>query len=226
MAEVIVALDVPSAKEAVGLVDRLPGLRWAKVGPMLFLRAGHEVVAALRERGIRVFLDLKWHDIPNSVAEAVRAAADLGVDLATVHSLGGRAMLEAAVAAKGPLRLAGVTILTSHTLASYQQALGSARVSELSDEVVRMAALVTEVGVDAVVASPHEVAAVRDAVGLTPWIVTPGIRPAGHGVDDQRRTSTPEAAVAAGATHLVVGRPISRAKHPGAVYQSIVKAVS
>ncbi len=226
MAEVIVALDVRSASEAIDLVDSLPGLRWAKVGPMLFLRSGHEIVAALTERGIQLFLDLKWHDIPHAVAEAVSTAAGIGVDLATVHTLGGAAMMEAAVTAKGSMRLAGVTILTSHSLESYQQALGLESIADLTTEVVRLAALATQVGVDTIVASPHEVRAVRTAVGPTPWIVTPGIRPAGYGVDDQRRTSTPEAAVAAGATHLVVGRPISRAKDPRAVYQSIVEAVT
>ena len=193
---------------------------------MLFLRSGHEIVAALTERGIQLFLDLKWHDIPHAVAEAVSTAAGIGVDLATVHTLGGAAMMEAAVAAKGSMRIAGVTILTSHSLESYQQALGLESIADLTTEVVRLAALATQVGVDTIVASPHEVRAVRTAVGPTPWIVTPGIRPAGYRVDDQRRTSTPEAAVAAGATHLVVGRPISRAKDPRAVYQSIVEAAT
>ena len=177
MAELIVALDVPSGEEAIRLVDDLPGLRWAKVGPMLFLRQGRALVDQLIERGISVFLDLKWHDIPNSVAEAARAAAEIGADLATVHSVGGAAMIEAAVEAAGDMKIAGVTVLTSDGSPS---------------PVLSLARLATESGAQAVVCSALEAAAVRDAVGPDPWIITPGIRPSGYGADDQRRTATPE----------------------------------
>jgi len=225
VAEIIVALDVPSPREAWALVDRLPGLRWVKVGPMLFLRSGEGLISRLKGRGLRVFLDLKWHDIPNSVAEAVRAAAAMGVDLATVHSLGGDAMLRSAVAVAGPMRLAAVSVLTSHDEADYWAAMGRPGGGALLDEVRRLATLAVAAGVHAVVASPHEVAAVREVSGAERWIVTPGIRPAGSALHDQRRAADPAAAAAAGATHLVVGRPITRAENPEAVYEAMREAV-
>lgn len=224
MAEVIVALDVPHPRDALALVARLPGLRWVKVGPMLFLRSGKELIGNLKDRGLQVFLDLKWHDIPNSVAEAVRAAAELGVDLATVHALGGDAMLRSAVAVAGPMRLAAVSVLTSHGEQDYWETLGRADGGPILAEVRRLAGIAAAAGVHAVVASPQEVAAVREVAGPGRWIVTPGIRPAGERLDDQRRTAGPAAAVAAGATHLVVGRPITRADDPGAVYESMCRA--
>lgn len=226
MAEIIVALDVPDARDAMALVERLPGLRWVKVGPMLFLRSGKGLIARLKDRGLGVFLDLKWHDIPNSVAEAVRAAAELGVDLATVHALGGEAMLRSAVAVAGPMRLAAVSVLTSHGERDYWETVGRGDGGPLLAEVRRLAAMATGAGVHAVVASPQEVAAVREVVGPERWIVTPGIRPAGARLDDQRRTADPATAAAAGATHLVVGRPITRADDPGAVYESVSRAAA
>jgi len=228
MAEVIAALDVPSAAEALGLVDRLPGLGWAKVGPMLFLREGRTLIDQLKGRGIRVFLDLKWHDIPNSVAEAARAAVDLGVDLATVHALGGARMIEAAVEASGTMRIAAVTVLTSHGPADYWESVGHPVQEQLGAEVARLTRVAVGAGAGAVVASPLEVRTVRQAAGVDRWIVTPGIRlQGGRGrADDQRRTATPEAAVAAGATHLVVGRPLILAADPQTVFESLQAAVS
>ena len=224
MAEIIVALDVSSPRDAWALVDRLRGLRWVKVGPMLFLRSGEPLIAGLKDRGLHVFLDLKWHDIPNSVAEAVRAAAAMGVDLATVHSLGGDAMLRSAVAVAGPMRLAAVSVLTSHDEADYWATVGRSGGGALLDEVRRLSALAAAAGVHAVVASPHEVAAVRAVVGSERWIVTPGIRPVGSALHDQRRAADPATAAAAGATHLVVGRPITRAENPEAVYEAMREA--
>ncbi len=243
MAEVVLALDLASGPDALLLVDRLPGLRWAKVGPMLFLRDGPALVRELTSRGVKVFLDLKWHDIPSSVAGAVRAAGEHGVALATVHALGGRAMLEAAAAAPGgAMRLVAVSVLTSHTAEDYWGALGRRDRSDVADEVVRLARMAVDAGIDGVVASPLEVAAVRQALGPDRWIVVPGIRPASvrarraspvharHAssvpANDQSRTATPEEAVAAGATHLVVGRPITRAKNPREVYEQICAAAS
>ncbi len=226
MAELIVALDVRSRSEAIRLADDLPGLDWVKLGPMLFLREGPALVEHFKQRGARVFLDLKWHDIPNSVAEAARAAAELGVDLATVHALGGQAMIEAAVEACGDMKIAAVTVLTSHGEVDYWETVDRPPRGGLQQEVLRLAMLATQSGAHALVASPLEVAAVRDAVGPDPWIVTPGIRPVGSGADDQQRTATPAAAVAAGSTHLVVGRPITRAENPGEVYQAIREALS
>jgi orotidine-5'-phosphate decarboxylase len=226
VAEVIVALDFPDGEAALRVVDRLPGLGWAKVGPVLFVREGPTLVRELKARGVRVFLDLKWHDIPNTVAQAVRRAAELEVDLATVHALGGHAMLEAAVGAARALRLAAVTVLTSHTAASYAEVVGREEGTEVLSEVVRLARLAVAAGVGALVTSPHEAAAVAEVAGPDRWLVVPGIRPTGSEAHDQKRTATPEEAVAAGATHLVVGRPITGAEDPGQVYQQICEAVS
>ncbi len=226
MAEVIVALDLPTVEDALRVVDQLPGLRWAKVGPVLFVREGPALVRELKAREISVFLDLKWHDIPNTVAEAARQAAALEVELATVHALGGRAMLEAAVGAAGALRLAAVTVLTSHTPDTYAEVVGRETASEVLSEAVRLARLAVGAGVGALVTSPHEVAAVAEVAGPDRWLVVPGIRPVGSAADDQKRAATPREAVAAGATHLVVGRPVTRAERPAAVYQELCEAAS
>lgn len=218
------ALDLPSRDEARRLLDRLPGLRWVKIGPILFLDGGPELVRECRSRGLRVFLDLKWHDIPHTVGEAARAAARLGVDLATVHALGGREAVEAAVEARGAMKIAAVTVLTSHSAESYSEAVGGS-VSSLPREVSRLARLAIEAGADAIVTSPQEIATVKGIAGPGHWIVVPGIRPAGADQGDQRRTAEPRAVVAAGATHLVVGRPITGAHDPGAVYQDICEAI-
>ncbi len=222
MAEVIVALDVEGIDEALSLVDALPGLRWAKVGPMLFLRHGPRVVDALKQRGINVFLDLKWHDIPNTVAGAARASAAIGVDLATVHALGGAEMIRAARDASGDMKLVAVTVLTSHSPAQYWDIVGhSSGDTDLIHETARLASMSVRAGTHGVVSSPLEVGAVRGALPPDAWIVVPGIRPAGSAAQDQQRTAEPWAAVEAGATHLVIGRPITRAKHPARVYDSI-----
>ncbi len=225
MAELIVALDVSSATEAYRLADALPDLRWVKIGPVLFVRDGPGVVSEFRARGVRVFLDLKWHDIPDVVAGAARSAESLGVDLATVHALGGRVMIAAAVQAARALRVAAVSVLTSHDAAGYWEALGR-EAGALSGEVVRLARLAVAAGAGAVVSSPLEVEAVREAVGPSPWIVVPGIRLVGAAAHDQRRVAEPADAARAGATHLVVGRPITQADSPGAVYQRICEAIS
>lgn len=221
MAELIVALDLDSADEALQLVDALPELRWAKVGPMLFLRAGRGMIRDLKARGVRVFLDLKWHDIPNSVAGAAAEASRMGVDLATVHALGGAEMIRAARQASDGMRLVAVTVLTSHAPADYWRTVGRVDGGDLPQEVARLTGIALTAGAHGVVSSPHEVAAVKSVVGPESLIVVPGIRPAGSGADDQQRTAAPGVAVAAGATHVVVGRPITRAKHPAQVYDSI-----
>ena len=225
MAEVIVALDVDSADEALGLADRLPNLRWAKIGPMLFLPHGPAVIGELKNRGVSVFLDLKWHDIPTSVAGAVSAARDLGVDLATVHASGGREMLQAAVSARGSMRLAAVSVLTSHTPKGYAEATGRDSV-DLQEEVSRLARLAVAAGIGAVVASSWELGAVRQVIPDGTWLVVPGIRPPGARLGDQHRTADPRAAADAGATHLVVGRPIIKSDKPDVVYQQICETVA
>lgn len=229
MAELIVAFDVAASDAALRLADSLPGLRWAKLGPMLLLaEGGTALIAELRGRGVKVFLDCKWHDIPNTVAGAVRAAAALGVDLVTVHGLGGREMVRAAVEARGAMRVAGVSVLTSHTGASFAEATGRAAGGagvDLGEEVARLTRLLVDAGVDAIVTSPHEIGRVRALAGPDRWIVVPGIRPAGSPAGDQRRTATPQEAAAAGATHLVVGRPVTEAREPRAVYQALCDAI-
>jgi len=221
VADLIVALDLGSADEALAMVDRLPDIEWAKVGPVLFVREGPAILRRLEQRNIKVFLDLKWYDIPTTVAGATAVAADQGVDLATVHSLGGEQMLAAAVEASGAMKLVAVTVLTSYDPEGYWNTLGRDGVTELGPEVSRLAQLAVGAGVHGVVTSPLEVATVRSAVGPDPWIVTPGIRPPEADADDQRRTADPASAVRAGATHLVVGRPITRAERPDEVYKRI-----
>lgn len=223
MAEVIVAFDMASPDDARRLADRLPGLGWVKIGPILFLNGGPQLVREFKNRGARVFLDFKWHDIPNTVSGAVHAAAALGVDLATVHTLGGSEMMAAsASAALGTgLRLVGVSVLTSHSSQAYFDSVGRAGSADLTGEVVRLTRAAVTAGLGGVVASPLEIEAVRAIVGAGRWIVVPGIRPSGSSPDDQQRTADPASAAAAGATHLVVGRPVTQAADPLAVYQEI-----
>ncbi len=215
MAQVIIALDVPSLDEALGLVDSLgEGADFYKVGLELFTREGPGVVLALRERGKRTFLDLKFHDIPNTVARAVARARDLQVDLLTLHVAGGRPMMEAAAEAAGDdLMLLGVTVLTSMTASDVEDSWGR-RVHALEEEVVRLARLAKESGVGGVVASVRETAPIKEALGSDLVVVTPGIRLAGDDAQDQARVSTPAEAVAAGADYLVVGRSVTRAPDP------------
>lgn len=222
MAEVILALDLP-ANDARRLLDRVPDVRWVKVGAILFTDEGPGLVRELVLRGLSVFLDLKWHDIPNTVAGAVASARDLGVAMATVHTAGGRAMLEAASKAAGDsVGIVGVTILTSHTAESYTSATGRETVDVLT-EVGRLARLAFESGLRGVVCSPLEVAVVRSRAIPGGWIVTPGIRRSGDPAGDQARTATPGAAAGAGATHLVVGRPILGAGDPRSVFLEMAR---
>ncbi len=223
MAEVVVAFDLPSGREALALAARLPGLTWAKLGPVLYVREGPALVREFAARGVRVFLDLKWHDIPSTVAGAVSAARELGVALATVHCLGGRAMLEAAAgAAGGDLALVGVTILTSHDAAELEGVLGRG-VPDVGFEAERLARMALQAGLRGIVASGHELALLREALGPDPWVVVPGIRLAGEPLGDQARAVTPQEAVRRGATHLVAGRSITAASDPVAAYRGFVE---
>lgn len=219
----IVALDVPAADEARSLVDRLAGqVGMFKVGSQLFTAAGPEFVRALVARGEKVFLDLKYHDIPNTVARSVSEAVRLGISLLDVHALGGKAMLEAAAGALPAMgtRLLAITILTSHD----EDSLGEIGVEgQLAGSVRRLALLAHEAGLDGVVASPHEVGLLREACGAGFLIVTPGIRPAGSSRHDQARAATPAAALAAGADYIVVGRPITEAADPAGAAAAIVR---
>jgi orotidine-5'-phosphate decarboxylase len=227
VADLVVALDLPSGRDALALVNRLPGLGWVKVGPMLDVREGPALVRELTARGLRVFLDLKWHDIPAIVAGAVTAARELGVSLATVHCLGGPEMLAAARAAAGELPLVGVTVLTSHDAASFEQVLGRG-VPDVGFEAERLAKLAVHAGLRGIVASGQELGLLRETLGPDPWIVVPGVRlgdGAGGGETDQRRTITPGEAVRGGATHLVVGRPITAARDPVDAWQRLREAM-
>ena len=223
MADLIVALDLPSSEEALGLVDRLgETVGWYKVGSPLFTRSGPALLSALQERGKRVFLDLKFHDIPSTVAHAVEAAAAHGVDLLTVHASGGTDMMMAAAqaaGANGP-RLLGVTILTSFTATAVEE-VWDKELRSVRDEVMRLGGLAATAGLHGVVCSPLEVAAVRAAVGPGIALVTPGIRPAGAATGDQKRVTTPADAIRAGADYLVVARPIIAADDPRTAAEAI-----
>ncbi len=222
MAEIIVALDFASADDAMSMVDLLGAeADFYKVGLELYTRAGPEIVRSLKQTGRRVFLDLKLHDIPNTIVGGVRAAADLGVELLTVHYSGGRAMLEAAgEAAAGRLEIMGVTLLTSLATEDIEAVWGRSGV-DMGDEVLRLGALAREAGLSGVVASGSEVARLKSELGPDFKVVTPGIRPAGSDVADQARVVTPAAAVASGSDYLVVGRPVTQAKDPAAALRLI-----
>ena len=225
MSEVILALDVATAEGAEAMLDRIPEVRWVKVGSVLMTREGGGFVRRLVARGLSVFLDLKWHDIPNTVVGAISQARDLGVAMATVHALGGRRMLEAAAGAAGDaLRLVGVTVLTSHDAAGYGEVVGR-DVIELNDEVRRLATMVQQCGLAGVVCSPAETALVRRALGPDAMIVVPGIRLGTERTDDQKRVAAPAAAARAGATHLVVGRPVLEAADPRQAFAEITRQV-
>lgn len=224
---VIVALDYPDATSALALAARLdPAACGVKVGKELYTAAGPALVEALVRRGFPVFLDLKFHDIPNTVAGACRSAAALGVWMVNVHALGGRAMLDAAREAlargTGRPRLVAVTILTSMKA----QDLAEVGISGSPLEAVeRLAALARSCGLDGVVCSAQEAAHLRRACGTEFCLVTPGIRPAHAGVDDQSRVTTPRAAIENGADYLVIGRPVTQAADPVTALQAINREI-
>jgi orotidine-5'-phosphate decarboxylase len=228
--KILVALDVENRDAAIGLADSLRGsVGGFKVGSRLFTAEGPPLVRTLTERGDKVFLDLKFHDIPNTVATAVAAATHLGVWMVNVHASGGTAMMRAArdaahdsAAKRGvpPPLVIGVTVLTSMSQAAL---LEVGVVIDLMDQVLRLAELAKEAGLDGVVASPQETRAIRSRCGAGFTIVTPGIRggTAGEAKNDQERTMAPAEAVAAGASYLVVGRPIIAAPDPLAAARQI-----
>lgn len=219
--QLIVALDFAEAKSALDLVDRLEGATsWFKVGLELYVAAGNALVAELERRGLSIFLDLKFHDIPNTAAAAVRSVARLGVDMLTVHAAGGPAMLTAAAeAAVGGPALLAVTVLTSMDGAQLEATGVGASVSL---QVEKLAGMAMGCGVQGLVCSAAEVGNLRSRLGEKPLLVIPGIRPEGAASGDQRRVATPAAAVASGASYLVVGRPITRAADPGAAARAIL----
>jgi len=223
-AEIIVALDEPSLDDARRLMDRLAGrAKFYKVGLQLFTAAGSAAVEEVKRHGARVFLDLKLHDIPNTVGSAVRSARDLGVDLCTIHLSGGPEMCAAAVSEAGDgLRILGVTVLTSSNQATLEECGVHGSVGE---QVVRLAKMGYAAGVRGFVASALELPLLRAELGKDPLLVIPGVRPAGTEVGDQKRTATPAEVVRGGATHLVVGRPISRAGNPAEAFDGILREI-
>ena len=209
--QVIVALDILDVDHVLNLVDKLlpAGICWFKVGVSLWTHAGREVVDEIKQRGGNVFLDLKLHDIPHQVGLATKAAAELGVDLLTVHASGGREMLEASVTNAGEdMRLLAITVLTS--------------LEAEEGEVAQLAELAHESGVHGAVCSPLEVAHLRSLLPKPFLLVTPGVRPVGSAAGDQRRIATPEDAIASGSNLLVIGRPITGADDPVAAVNSII----
>jgi len=223
MAEVIVALDYPSGDEALALVEQLgPPATFYKVGLELYTRCGPSFVESLTALGKRVFLDLKLHDIPNTVAGAARSAAELSVEFLTVHIAGGGSMLEAAAEASGPdTHILGVTLLTSLTPAELEVVWGR-EIRSIREEVGRLTDLAVECGLDGVVASALEASWIRNRVEQDFLVVTPGVRSAGGDVGDQKRVATPAEAVSAGSDYLVVGRPITQADDPAAAFTALL----
>ena len=228
MSSILIALDVDRIAQADALVQQLaPHVGGFKVGKQLFVSEGPAAVAPIVDRGLRLFLDLKFHDIPNTVAGAVRAGTRLGAWMMTVHASGGHDMLaaardaahdEAARASVPRPLIVAVTVLTSLDEARLAEVGASGAVSE---QVKRLAVLAHRAGVDGVVASPQEITLIRESCGRDFVIVTPGIRPAATGRDDQARTMTPADAVRAGASYLVIGRPITGATNPAGAAASI-----
>ncbi|MGH8641741.1 MAG: orotidine-5'-phosphate decarboxylase [Burkholderiales bacterium] len=220
---IIVALDFPDAKSALALAKRLDTkLCRVKVGKELYTAAGPSLVEKLQRSGFGVFLDLKFHDIPNTVAAACAAGAQLGVWMINMHALGGRAMMsaarEAVAGTKARPRLTAVTLLTSLRAADLSEVGLAGSPQEM---VLRLAALARECGLDGVVCSAQEAAALRARFGRDFCLVTPGIRPAEAARDDQNRVATPRQAIANGADYLVIGRPITRAPDPLAALRAV-----
>jgi len=225
---VIVALDYPDARSAAVLASRLdPELCRLKVGKELYTAAGPSLIEKLRGSGFSIFLDLKFHDIPSTVAGACVAAAELDVWMINVHALGGRAMMEAAREAlsrgSAPPKLVAVTLLTSMGVTDMEE-IGLAGGPQ--EAVLRLARLTQACGLDGVVCSAQETGAMRRQLGGEFCLVTPGIRPAGAAQDDQERVATPRQAIAGGADYLVIGRPITRAPDPLAALQAICSEIA
>ncbi|UTA49530.1 orotidine-5'-phosphate decarboxylase [Simiduia sp. 21SJ11W-1] len=226
---IIVALDYPNASEALAMADKLdPSLCRAKVGKELFTAEGPALVRQLVARGFDVFLDLKFHDIPNTVAKAVAVAADLGVWMVNVHASGGANMMAQAKAALAPFGadaplLIAVTVLTS----TEPDSLGEIGVQgTLDEQVVRLACLAESAGLDGVVCSAKEAVLLRQNTGAGFNLVTPGIRPAGSAKNDQVRIMTPPEAVSAGVNYMVIGRPITQAQDPSAALAGILQSIA
>lgn len=228
---VIVALDC-EADKAVAIAYELAGeASWVKIGMTLYYAYGADLVKMLKRRGYKVFLDLKFHDIPHQVEGAARSAAESGADMLTMHTIGGVPMMRAAqhgaemgaAGADGPVPVTlGITVLTSMD----QQTLAQCGIDRpMQDQVLALAGLAGEAGISGVVASPMEAAALRAQMGSDAYIVCPGVRPAGAALGDQSRVATPAQAFDAGASHIVVGRPITDADDPIAAFRAIAASL-
>ncbi|MEQ9484677.1 orotidine-5'-phosphate decarboxylase [Coleofasciculus sp. F4-SAH-05] len=225
---IIVPLDVPTEAHAIALVEQLPQVRFWKVGLELFVSSGSAMLQVLKERQKRIFLDLKFHDIPNTVAGATRAAAGYGIDLLTIHAVAGRMALKGAVAAAkegaeaaacSPPKLIAISLLTS--LNSRDLAFDLKVPIELPEYALQMALLAQETGLNGAVCSPQEVSQIRQVCGDDFLLVCPGVRPSWSEPGDQRRSMTPADALKAGADYLVIGRPITAAPDPVAAWERI-----
>jgi orotidine-5'-phosphate decarboxylase len=230
---IIVPLDVPTQAAAIALIDRLPEVQFWKVGLELFVSSGPSILDYLKQHQKKIFLDLKLHDIPNTVAGACRAAGRYGVDLLTVHAANGRVGLKAAQAAvvEGavqagvePPQVIAITVLTS--LSARELAFDLKIPLELPEYALQMALLAQESGLGGAVCSPQEAAQLRQICGDDFLLVCPGVRPQGAALGDQQRAMTPVEAIAAGANHLVIGRPITTAPDPAAAFQSICQDIA
>ena len=220
----IIALDVGTRAEAISLALTLaPVAAWMKIGLQLFTAEGPDLVRAIRETGANVFLDLKLHDIPNTVARAVESATELDVQMLSLHLSGGREMVQAAVdAAPRDLLLLGVTVLTSVNSGTLRE-IGMAE--DVSQQVVRLGKIGLDCGIGGIVASAHEIEPLRKVVGQDLKLIIPGIRPRGSDEQDQRRIMTPADAIAAGANYLVVGRPVTAAADPTVAARKILEEI-
>jgi orotidine-5'-phosphate decarboxylase len=219
--KIIVALDVPTRKEALQLVEQLQSqISFFKIGLQLYTAEGPEIVRAVLASGAKVFLDLKFNDIPTTVSRTVEAAGDLGVQMLTIHLSGGSDMIGAAVAVpKNELMILGVTVLTSADEGTLRETGIS---DEIDNQVLRLAKLGVAKGVDGIVASPHEIKSLRAEFGDKIKIVVPGIRPSWSEPGDQKRTMTPREAIEGGADYLVIGRPITKDQNPREAVRKIL----
>ena len=223
--DLILALDCETADEAAPILRQLSGrLRWVKIGLQMFTANGPDYVRRVADQGFNVFLDLKLHDIPNTVAKAVQSLAPLPIGMLTLHTSGGREMMEWAVKAqrqyKPDLQLLGVTVLTSMDDTALN---GTGVPGSAAAQVERLAKLAAAAGMSGLVCSPHEVAPLRAALPAGVQLVTPGVRPADSAKDEQKRVMTPGDAARAGSSYIVVGRPILRAADPAAAAAAILR---
>jgi orotidine-5'-phosphate decarboxylase len=225
---IIVPLDVPTLEAAISLVEQLPQVSFWKVGLELFVSTGPEILQILKEQDKRIFLDLKFHDIPNTVMSACRSASQYGVDLLTIHATAGRSALKLAAEAmhqsQSPTKLVAITLLTS--LISRDLAFDLKVPLELPDYVLQMALLAQESGIHGAVCSPQEVNQLREICDPDFLLICPGVRPSWSITGDQRRVMTPAEAIAAGADYLVIGRPITAAPSPQDAWEKICQEIA